>query len=54
MKFQLDTTLVPARAACSSSLPARRHYPVDIRPGMIFVLAWQVKVKNARNCSKSV
>jgi hypothetical protein len=35
-------------------LRVQSRYPAKIKPGMICVLAYQVKVKNAGNCYKSV
>jgi len=41
-------------AALPDGLHAQSSYPAKIKPGMICVLTYQVKVKYARNCCKSV
>ena len=54
MKIEHAATLYATPATLPDSQGAQPRYPAKTKLGMICVLAYQVKVKNAGNCCKSV
>ncbi len=54
VKIEHAAAPVAVLAALPVGLRIQSRYLTKIKPGMICVLAWQVKVKNAGNCCKSV
>jgi dihydroorotase len=54
VKIEHAAAPIAALAVLPGGLRVQSRYPAKIKPGMICVLAYQVKVKNAGNCCKSV